>query len=621
MCGICGFNWEDRGLAREMAAAIAHRGPDDEGYHIEVDASLGFRRLSIIDLSRNAAQPMANEDRSLWLVFNGEIYNFRQLRRELEEKGHRFHSRADSEVILHAYEDDGPRCLDRLQGMFAFAIWDSRRKEFFLARDRVGIKPLYYYWKEGRFLFASEIKAILKDPSVRPALNYQALYHFLGFEFVPGPQTLFENIYKVQPGHCLRLAKGGEPEVRPYWDLEFRQSDRSPEEHIGDLIEKLDDTVGSHLVSDVPLGAFLSGGIDSSALVAFMQEHLGSGVKTFSLGYENRTYSELEYAQRVADHFGTEHREFILDPIDHETVEKALWHFDEPMTDLSAVPFYAVAGKAREYVTVCVSGEGGDEVFVGYDRFKASRAERYYRLLPRWLRREIITTLVERLPDNEQKKGASNILQRFISGADLPEEGGHMRWQYFLDPRREEVLLRESARRRMNRSPFAPVADAAGRCASTDRLDREIYVDMRFTMPDSVLMKVDKMSMAHSLEVRVPFLDHRFVELAASIPSRLKLSGFTTKAIFKRAMKDRLPPGIAYRKKQGYSFPIKNWLRGDLRDYMRERLNSSSVIGENFEAGEVNRLVDEHLAMTHNHSHILWALICLSIWHDLFFGS
>jgi len=352
-----------------------------------------------------------------------------------------------------------------------------------------------------------------------------------------------------------------------------------------------------------------------------MQKHLGRGVKTFSLGYQNRTYSELEHAERVAKHFGTEHLEFILDPIDHETVEKALWHFDEPMTDLSAVPFYAVAKKAREFVTVALSGEGGDEVFVGYDRFKASRAERYYGLLPRWLRREIITPLVERLPDNEQKKGASNILQRFIAGADLPEEGGHMRWQYFLDPAREEGLISATAAARMDRRPFGPVAEAAGRCTTADRLDREIYVDTRFMMPDSVLMKVDKMSMAHSLEVRVPFLDHRFVELSASIPSRMKLSGFTTKAIFKKAMKDRLPPGIAYRKKQGYSFPIKNWLRGDLKGYMRDRLHSSSLISENFNAPEVDRLMNEHLAMTHNHSHILWALICLSIWHDLFFGT
>jgi asparagine synthase (glutamine-hydrolysing) len=621
MCGICGFNWQDGDLAREMAAAISHRGPDDEGFHVEEGVSLGFRRLSIIDLSRNAAQPMSNEDGRLWLVFNGEIYNFRELRRELKSRGHHFRSQADSEVILHAYEDEGPKCLERLRGMFAFAIWDSRRKELFLARDRIGIKPLYYYWRDGKFAFASEIKAILKDPAIKPSLNYQALYHFLGFEFVPGPETLFEDIYKLQPGHTLKLAEGKEPEVREYWDLTFRDVHRPVEEYMADLVEELGETVGSHLVSDVPLGAFLSGGIDSSALVAFMQKHLGRGVSTFALGYENQTYSELEYAQRVATHFGTDHREIILDPIDHETVEKALWHFDEPMTDLSAVPFYAVAKKAREHVTVCLSGEGGDEVFVGYDRFKASKAERWYHLMPRWLRREIITPFVERLPDNEQKKGASNILQRFIAGADLPEEGGHMRWQYFLDPAREEALLQESARNRMDRRPFGPVAGAAARCNSANRLDREIYVDTRFTMPDSVLMKVDKMSMAHSLEVRVPFLDHRFVELAASIPSRYKLQGFTTKSVFKRAMKDRLPPGIAYRKKQGYSFPIKNWLRGDLRGYMRDRLHSSSIIRENLVAGEVDRLMEEHIAMTHNHSHILWALICLSIWHDLYFGS
>ena len=603
-----------------MAGAIAHRGPDDEGLHSDDSASLGFRRLSIIDLSQNAAQPMPNEDRTCWLVFNGEIYNFRELRPQLEGLGHRFRSNADSEVILHAYEQWGQDCLERLRGMFAFAVWDGARREFFLARDRIGIKPLYYYWREGRFIFASEIKAIFRDPKVTPSLNYQALYHFLGFEFIPGPDTLFADVYKLQPGHWLRLRQGGEPETGSYWDLQFRHRHRSEEECIEALLAELDETVGCHLVSDVPLGAFLSGGIDSSSLVAFMQKHLGSGVKTFSLGYANRTYSELQYAQRVAEHFGTEHRELILDPIDHETVEKALWHFDEPMTDLSAVPFFAVAGKARQYVTVCVSGEGGDEVFVGYDRFRASKADRYYRLLPRWLRRRIISPLVESLPDNEQKKGASNIVSRFIAGSDLPPEWGHMRWQYFLDPRRETALLSERARARMDRRPFAPVLGALERCAAPDPLDREIYVDTRFTLPDSVLMKVDKMSMAHSLEVRVPFLDHRFVELAASIPASWKLARFTTKAIFKKAMEDLLPAGIAYRKKQGYSFPIKNWLRGELKDYMRERLGSSAVIRENFVEGEVDRLVREHLDMSHNHSHILWALICLSIWHDLFFG-
>jgi len=619
VCGIVGFTWNDPSLAERLCRVLRHRGPDQEGYYADPAVTLGFCRLAIIDLSPLGNQPMPNEDGSVQLVFNGEIYNFQELRRDLEGKGHRFRSQADSEVIVHAYEEWGKDFLDHLQGMFALALWDQKDQRLILARDRLGIKPLYYTFQKGRLAFASEIKALLEIPEIRPRVNLQALYDYLGFEFVPSPLTMFEGIEKLPPGNRLIFQKGtATREV--YWDLNRPGTSLSQEEAVAELRRLLQETVAKHLISDVPLGVFLSGGLDSSTLVALMRRLGVSPLRTFSIGYPDPSFSELPYAEIVAKAFDTEHTVLMIPEVTLEDLKKAVWHLDEPMTDLSALPLYLVCREAKKYVTVCLSGEGGDEVFAGYDRFKASKADRIYRLLPAWLREKGIYPLVEALPDRPQKKGWINILKRFVEGSHLPLEGGHMRWQYFSSPEQDALLYRPSFREQVSLDPFAPIRELRARRADDADIDQEIYIDLRFTMPDSVLMKVDKMSMAHALEIRVPFLDHRFVEFTASLPGRWKLKGFQTKAVFRKALQGLLPDAIVWRGKQGYSLPIKNWLREGLKEPLTTVLNESPIIREHLNPDHIRRLIDEHMARTHNHNHILWALLNLGLWYERFFS-
>ncbi|MDX9894574.1 MAG: asparagine synthase (glutamine-hydrolyzing) [Desulfofustis sp.] len=622
MCGICGFNWNDEQLVRRMADTLVHRGPDQEGVYCTDQVSLAHRRLSIIDLSENGRQPMFNEDGTISVVFNGEIYNFLELRKELAGQGHVFASRSDTEVILHAYEEWGTDFIHRLRGMFAFALHDQRRHRLLLARDRIGIKPLYYYHAGTKFIFASEIKAILEDPTVERRINYQALYDYLGFEFVPAPETMFADIYKVPAGHLLILEKD-QLRVESYWDLSFKNQDcpKSFDEAVEKMREHLDFAVQSHLISDVPLGVFLSGGLDSSCIVALMRKHISGSLKTFTIGYEDRSFSELDYADIVARHCQTDHHVLMLDTLRPEYVEQTLYHLDEPMTDLSTVPLYLLCRQAKKHVTVCLSGEGADESFAGYDRFKASRLDRWFSLIPSLIRRDLIGPMVTLLPDQPQKKGAINTLKRFVEGANLPADGYHLRWQYFLNRSLEDRLFQKGFRQRIDRDPFKLIRDYARRCdAGDDMLNREIYLDMRFMMTDSVLMKVDRMSMASSLEIRVPLLDHVLVEYMASLPGDWKLRKMTTKYIFRAALAGLLPEKVVYRGKQGYSLPVKHLLRGELKDYMVALLKDSPIIRETMNESAVDALIDEHLTMKHNHNHILWALINVAIWHHRFFS-
>jgi asparagine synthase (glutamine-hydrolysing) len=600
-----------------MTATLAHRGPDGEGIHLGPGVSLGHRRLGIIDLSPAGRQPMGNEDGTVVVTYNGEIYNFAELARDLARRGHRFVSRCDTEVIAHAYEEWGEACVRRFNGMFAFGVWDARRRELLLGRDRLGVKPLYYAERDGQLAFASEIKALLEVPWVSREVDPQAVYHYVGYEFVPAPGTIFRDVRKLPPGHLLRVRNGATELVR-WWDLDMVPEDRPAAEHGERLRALLEDAVRLRLVSDVPLGVFLSGGLDSSAVVASMHRLGVSPLRTFSLGYADPSFSELPYARLVAETFGTTHHELVVEPVTPALVERAVWHLDEPMTDLSTVPFYLICRKAREHVTVCLSGEGGDEVLAGYDRFRASKLHAYYSRVPRWVRTDVIAPLAAALPDQRQKKGAINMLKRFVEGGLLADEGAHMRWQYFGGPGRDARLFSPAFRAAIDPDPFAPIRRVAARCRTDDRLAREIYIDLCFTMPDSVLMKVDKMSMAHALEVRVPFLDYRLVEYCATIPGHLKLAGLTTKAIFREAMRGILPDAIRRRGKQGYSLPIKNWLREELRDFTTDLLDGSPLVREAFDPGHVRRLLAEHQAYRANHNHVLWALLNLALWHRLF---
>ncbi len=620
MCGIAGFNWKDEDLARRMNVVLAHRGPDQQAVFSAPGVTLAHRRLSIIDLSEAGRQPMTNEDETLWLVFNGEIYNFPELRAILLQKGHTFRSHTDSETLLHGYEEWGLDLLPKLRGMFAFALWDRRTGDLLLARDRIGIKPLYYYHAGDRLIFASEIKAILEAPQVPRALNRQALYDYLGFEFVPAPETLFEGIQKLPAGHHLKLTADGVATVTPWWELSMRPADPPPSrrEAVDRLRGELETAVQSHLVSDVPLGVFLSGGLDSSALVAMMRRHVSGRLRTFTIGYPDKTFSELDYAEIVAKRFDTDHQVLMLEDLNPDLIEKAVWHLDEPMTDLSAVPLLLVCAQARPHATVCLSGEGGDEIFAGYDRFVASRLNRALGWVPSPVRRRLLEPLVARLPDRPQKKGAINMLKRFFEGAALPPDGAHLRWQYFSNPAQDARLFPDAFRAGIATDAFRQVRALAERCDATDTINREVFLDMRFIMVDSILMKVDKMSMASSMEVRVPLLDHAFVEFAASLPGAWKLRGLETKAIFREALSGLLPRRIVRRGKQGYSLPVKHLLRGSLKGYMEDLLNACPLVREHLNVAYVNQLIREHAALTHNHNHILWALINAALWHRRF---
>jgi asparagine synthase (glutamine-hydrolysing) len=618
MCGIAGFSGQNQALIEAMTTELAHRGPDQHGYYVTPDVSLGHRRLSIIDLSEHGRQPMGNEDGRIQVVFNGEIYNFQDVRQTLIARGHVFQSNCDTEVIVHAYEEYGFDAVQHFRGMFAFALWDGKKKLFWLARDRIGIKPLYYHMGAGRLVFASEIKAILKDPSVPRRLNRQALYDYLGFEFVPAPETMFEGIYKL-PAGCHMIWKGGDAKIEPYWDLSFRPGQPTTIEDAAQQVQAmLSDCVKSHLISDVPLGVFLSGGLDSSALVALMRRHITGKLRTFTIGYPDKTFSELNYAQVVAQHLDTEHHVLMIEGLDEALIEKSLWHFDEPMTDLSSIPLMLICREARKDITVCLSGEGGDEVFAGYDRFKASRMDRMLGWIPRPVKEHVIAPIAGMLPDQPQKKGAINVMKRFVEGMAHSPDGHQLRWQYFLNNSLAARLFSESFRKSVAMDPFRLVRQSMARCNATDPVNRELYLDTRFMMTDSVLMKVDKMSMSTSLEVRVPLLDHMFVELNASFPGEWKLKGFETKHLFRRALHGLLPHEIIYRGKQGYSLPVKNLLRDQLRGYMVKLLNESPVIRENMDLTYVNRLIEEHQAQKHNHNHVLWGMMNTAIWHNRF---
>jgi asparagine synthase (glutamine-hydrolysing) len=612
MCGICGFNWADAQLIERMKDTIVHRGPDGEGSYVAPGISLGHRRLSIVDLSETGRQPLSNEDGTVWITFNGEIYNQAELRLALQARGHLFRGRSDTEAIVHAYEEYGLDFVRHLVGMFAFAIWDAPRRRLVLVRDRLGIKPLYYTLDGGNVRFASEIKALLADPLVPRKVNSQGLFDLMGYEFTPAPDTLFAGIHKLLPGCMLVVEGDGKSRQSRYWSLTTQNVEAS-ESALRELLER---SCSEHMMSDVPVGAFLSGGIDSSTVVSFLHGVVPSGLQTFALGYREASFSEFDYARRVAEHFHTNHRELLVRPVDPAAIERSVWHLDEPTTDPSNLPFMLICEEARRYVKVCLSGDGGDELLMGYDRFRASKAAALIEQLPLPLRNKLYRTLISRLGDDDVKKGPRNILKRFLQGAVLPRHGEHIRWQHFMDPQLAAAVFRPEVLEAVNCDPFAPVVRWSAE-APEERARREQYVELNTVLPDSVLMKVDKMSMAHSLEVRPPFLDHRIVEFCYSLPARAKLRGFTTKWLLKGAMRERLPPGIATRSKQGFSIPMKNWIRGELLTLTRDEVFSSALIADYFQKSTLERLWREHQSRRHNHSHLFWTLLNVSLWGRL----
>jgi asparagine synthase (glutamine-hydrolysing) len=620
MCGICGIVGNDpvdRAVLERMTRTLVHRGPDDEGFHVArfedgTAVGLGFRRLSIIDLE-SGNQPISNEDGSLQVVLNGEIYNFRTLREELESRGHRFATNADTEVIVHLYEEIGLRCVERLNGMFAFALWDEAERRLVLARDRFGKKPLYYADLGDSLLFGSELKALLEHPRCPRRLDFESVSRYLAVEYVPTPRSIFEGVRKLPAGHCL-IRQEGTTSIEQYWDLSV-DPDRtalSDDEYAERFRQHLRDAVRRRLISDVPLGAFLSGGIDSSSVVALMAEALPAGaVKTFSIGFDERSFDESSHARRVARHFGTEHHAELFTPRVMADLLPDVGDFmDEPFADASILPTYLLSRFTREHVTVALGGDGADELLAGYPTFLAERATTFYRV-PRRVHDHVLVPLADRLPVSTANFGFDFKVKRFLRGAKAPVELRHPIWLGSFTPEEQEALLLKDFA-----DPFDDWRQASDHAPSSDPIERLIYLYAKTYLQDDILVKVDRASMACSLEVRAPFLDVELVEFLARVPSRLKLRRFQTKRLLKLAMRDILPPGIATRPKKGFGIPIAAWFKGPLREALLDELAPDRLRRQGiFDAPIVQRLISEHMAGRRDHRKSLWTLYVFQLWH------
>ena len=627
MCGICGkvyfdtANRVDPALVETMARVLEHRGPDDAGLYVKENIGLGHRRLSIIDLSPAGRQPMTNEDSTVWVVYNGEIYNHEPLRAELESRGHRFASHTDTEVIVHLYEEEGPECVRRLRGMFAFAVWDAPRRQLMLARDRAGKKPLVYANTNGALVFASEIKALLQDPSVADTLNYEAIHHYLTYQYVPGPITVFNAIQKLPPAHYL-LLRNGTISCTKYWELSYTPKLRLPrlDDYKERFLALFQDTVNIRLKSDVPLGVFLSGGIDSSATVAVMSSLLNRPAKTFSIGFEDADFNELEYARTVSGLYQTDHTEFIVKPDALSILPALVRQYDEPFADPSAIPTYYVSQLTRRHVTVALNGDGGDESFAGYERYLAGRLSAYYARVPALLRNSIIRPIVCNLPYRDYRWSVVRRLKRFITGAAGTAAQRHVQWLCYFNADMKKDLYTSAFAKAVSAIDSAALTEALFRHSDADGLlDKALYADVKMYLPYDLLVKVDIASMAHSLEARSPFLDHTLMEFAASLPERLKLHGMQLKFLLKKAFAPLLPESILYRKKMGFGVPLNRWFREELKPAARDILLAKrSVERGYFNKKVIARMLDEHAAMTADHSYRLWALLWLELWHRIF---
>ncbi|MBX5479991.1 MAG: asparagine synthase (glutamine-hydrolyzing) [Pyrinomonas methylaliphatogenes] len=623
MCGITGFvnlqNGFDRAEASQtldrMCRVITHRGPDDQGVLVTDQVALGMRRLSIIDLA-GGHQPIFNEDGTVAVIFNGEIYNYREIKRELEARGHRFRTNSDTETIVHAYEEYGFDCVDHFRGMFAFAIWDERARRLFIARDRVGKKPLYYTLTPQRSLiFGSELKALLEHPEVEREIDYAALDAYLTFGYVPDPLCIFRRVRKLPPGHRLIFANG-EIKIEQYWDFDYCPIEgRSEEEWIEELRACLEDAVRVRLIADVPLGAFLSGGVDSSTVVGLMARAGVRPVKTFSIGFNEDSYNELKYARLAAKRFETDHHEFIVTPSICQIVDDLAWHFDEPFADSSAIPTYMVSKMARDYVTVVLSGDGGDELFAGYTRYAVDSRRAVFERLPRPLRRGVMQPVSRFLPHgfwgrNYLYNIALDSLDRYIDNVSV------------FTALAKEKLYSDDLKARLRQAGADATAlfrERAAKMCADDSINRLLYLDSKTYLPGDILVKVDRMSMAVSLEARAPLLDHRLIELVGRIPPELKFKDGKLKYIFKRAVEGIVPPEILHRPKQGFGVPIDEWINAQLREQIRDTLMSSRARQRGYiSLNYVQTLLEEHENGRRDHSTRLWTLFMLEKWARLF---
>ena len=620
MCGIVGLVRNDgkpidEGLLARMNEAIRHRGPDEDGFYVNGSVGLAMRRLAIIDL-KSGQQPIHNRDRTAWIVFNGEIYNYLELREKLEKLGHTFYTNSDTEAIVHAYDQYGSDCPKHLRGMFAFAIWDERAQELFLARDRVGKKPLLYAEVNGQLVFGSEFSAILLHPDVSKEIRPEAIDCYLSFMCVPAPLTAYRAIKKLEPGHSLRWRKG-ELKTERYWQPDFSKKLDIGEEEAGErAIEILRDAVKVRLMSEVPLGAFLSGGIDSSAVVALMSQESSEKVKTFSIGFEEQDFSELQHAKRIAEHVGADHHEFIVRPDAVEILPMLVEHYGEPYADSSAVPTYYVARETRRHVTVALNGDGGDESFAGYERYIAMGLTEKYRKVPAFFRESLIKEAVNRIPTSPIRKSTVNSAKRLLEVVSKPRVNRYMHWMSVFNEGLKEPLYSDAFREQTDRAFAASFLDTWFKKANGNGpVDTLLLTDLMTYLPNDLLVKVDIATMAVSLEARSPFLDHHVIEFAASLPERLKLRRLTTKYLLKKVLRRLLPAENLDRRKMGFGVPIGHWFRGKMQPFLREVVLSDKALRRGFFKPEVvKQLVEQHTRSERDYSHQLWTLLMLELW-------
>src|SRR5437016_4842564 len=624
MCGITGIVRSDgaqidRELLARMNDAIRHRGPDDDGFYFGDGAGLAMRRLAIIDL-KGGHQPIHNSDRTAWIVFNGEIYNYRELRKQLEARGHRFYTDSDTEAIVHAYDEFGTDCPKYLRGMFAFAIWDERAKSLFLARDRVGKKPLLYAQLNGQLVFGSEFMALLQHPDVGRDVNYEAIHHYLSFICVPAPLTAYQAIRKLQPGHSL-LWKNGEIKLERYWQLDFSRKLSISEEEAGErVVDLLREAVRVRLMSEVPLGAFLSGGIDSSAIVALMAQESSEKIKTFSIGFEEQDFSELHHARRLAEHVGADHHEFIVRPDAMEVLPTLVEHYGEPFADSSAIPSYYVSRETRRHVTVALNGDGGDECFAGYERYAAMRLAERYRKLPGLMRDSLVQQAIGLIPSSGTKRSRVRDVKRFLQAASLPKVERYLRWiSAFTDEAKQRLYSNDLAAETANFRTIGIIEPWFAKANGAGIVDASLLTDTMTYLPNDLLVKMDIASMTVSLEARSPFLDHHLMEFAASLPEKFKLRRLTTKYLLKRVLKKLVPEENLTRSKMGFGVPINHWFRGTMQPFLRETLLSEKALSRDlFKADRVRGIIDEHVEGRDAHEHRLWSLLMLELWFQRF---
>lgn len=628
MCGICGIidyrhnnNIKEEAI-RKMCSQMQHRGPDDEGIYIKngrLSIGLGHRRLSIIDLSSAGHQPMPNEDNSIWLVLNGEIYNFQKLRQDLEERGHKFRSNTDAEVVIHLYEDYAEDCLSYLRGMFAFAIWDERQDKLFLARDRVGKKPLIYYYDSQYFCFASEFTALLACGLIEKKIDRSMINPYLNFGYIPAPYSIYEGVYKLPPAH-LAVFKDNKLTLRRYWSLDYAHKLRINEKEAADELEKImSEAVKVRLESDVPLGVFLSGGLDSSMVVALMAK-LGRKVKTFSIGFTEESYNELHYAREVASRYQTEHHELIITPKIAEIIPLLVERYGEPYADSSAIPSYCVAKEAKRFVTVALNGDGGDESFAGYERYQAMYLARYYCRLPRLLREKILNKIFTKFPDSIHFHNRWRRVRRFFEGAKLPWEQRYLRWVSMLNQDLMKEIYSEKFKNVFNSEySLDYLKQYLNNIDRLRLLDVLLLTDISTNLPNDLLVKMDIATMANSLECRSPFLDQEFMQFMASLPVSFRFKWLVKKYMLKKIAKKYLPKNVIFRPKRGFGVPVGYWFRRELKGFVSDQLLGQKFFKRGyFNRTEVENIIKLHLDGKADYTFQIWTLLMFELWHQRF---